>query len=98
MKTGLLVALLTLPTALNAHAFEHRTPAAKQLYACETRGLLRIATKVDSGGCCVGQLRCVQYLATRSIIKPGVDVGEPQHAVPMRRAPTLERHVDMGEA
>ena len=73
MKTGLLVALLTLPTAFNARAFEHRPPTAKQSYACETRGLMRVATKAVSGECCVGQLRCVQYLATRSIIKPGVN-------------------------
>ena len=70
MKIGLLAALLTLPAAFGAHAFEHRTPAAKQSYACGTNGVVRIAAKADSGDCCVGQLRCVQYLATRSIIKP----------------------------
>ena len=70
MKTGLLIALMLLPTAFQARAFEHRTPVAKQSYACETKGVVRIAAKVNSGECCVGRLRCVQYLATRSIIKP----------------------------
>ena len=70
MRLGLLIASLLLPMAFQARAFEHRTPVAKQSYACETRGVVRIAAKVDSGECCVGQLRCVQYLATRSIIKP----------------------------
>ena len=70
MKIGLLIALLTLPTTLNARTFEHRTPAAKQLYACGTGGAMRVAAKADSGGCCIGQLRCVQYLATRSIVRP----------------------------
>lgn len=73
MKVRLLIALLTLPTTLNAQVFEHRTPPAKQAYACESKGLVRIAGKIDSGECCVGQLRCVQYLTTRSIIKPERD-------------------------
>lgn len=70
MKTGPLIALMLLPASFQAHAFEHRTPVAKQSYACEAKGVIRVAAKADSGECCVGQLRCVQYLATRSIIKP----------------------------
>ena len=41
----------------------------KSLEAVDVR-VMRIAAKAYSGDCCVGQLRCVQYLATRSIIKP----------------------------
>lgn len=73
MRTGLIAAILTLATAFGAQAFEHRTPAARQLHACGPKSVVKVASKVDSAECCVGQLRCTQYLATRSIIKPKLD-------------------------
>lgn len=74
MRIALIAAVLTLPMGFAAHAFEHRAPIAKQLFACGQSGLMRVAASVaKDGDCCVGQLRCTQFLATRSILKPDLD-------------------------
>lgn len=74
MRITLIAMALTLPMGFAAQAFEHRAPIAKQLYACGAGGLTRVAVNpANDGNCCVGQLRCTQYLATRSILKPERD-------------------------
>lgn len=69
-----MAAVMTLPMGFAAQAFEHRAPIAQPLYVCGQGGLTRVAASVaKDGDCCVGQLSCTQFLATRSILKPDLD-------------------------
>lgn len=86
MKFVVLSAALTflLSTGSAAHAFEFRAPVTQQLFACESKNLTRTAHRTDLGAdevavlaqlgaCCQTQLRCAQFLATRSVHKPRLD-------------------------
>lgn len=76
--------LLSLSIGSTARALEFRTPVAKQLFACESKNLSRVAHGTDRtagdatsiaqpGACCQTQPRCAQFLATRSVHKPQLD-------------------------
>lgn len=72
--------LLSLSIGSTARALEFRTPVAKQLFACESKNLTRVAYGADRtaslaqpGACCQTQPRCAQFLATRSVHKPQLD-------------------------
>lgn len=53
-----------------ASAVEYRTPATKQLFTCAAPGLTRVAIRLAPEQCCVGSLRCAQFLATGGVLKP----------------------------
>ena len=81
MKFAVLSTVLLLSTGSAAHALEFRSPVTKQLFACESNNLTRVAHRVAGdaaptarpGACCQSQLRCAQFLATRSVLKPQLD-------------------------
>ena len=81
MKFALMAAALLLSTGSSAGAIEFRSPVAKQLFACASKNLSRVAARAprelaqadEPGACCQGQLRCAQFLATRSVLKPQLD-------------------------
>ncbi len=70
MKTVLLASSL-FALASAASALEIRTPAARQVYTCES-GLSRVAT-AGAAPCCEGRLRCAQFLSTTSVLRPRRD-------------------------
>lgn len=81
MKFALLSITLLLSTGSAAPALEFRSPVTKQLFACESKNLSRVAQRgagdasptAQPGACCQDQLRCAQFLATRSVLKPQLD-------------------------
>lgn len=78
MKFAMLAAALLLSTGSSAGALEFRSPVVKHLFACDSKNLSRVAARPGAapdvpGACCLGELRCAQFLATRSILKPQLD-------------------------
>ena len=74
MKTVLLTAVAILGLAGSANAVEFRTPVTKQLYTCAAPGVSRVADLRDQAGhrpapCCVGKMKCAQFLSTTGIFR-----------------------------
>ena len=85
MKFAVLSIALLLSTGSAASALEFRSPVTQQLSACDSRNLTRVAQRgtddtarlphqiAQPGACCRDRLRCGQFLATRSVLKPQLD-------------------------
>ncbi len=65
LATFVLVVLLVGP----AVAVEYRTPTAKQLFTCTTKGLSRVVFQVAPEPCCEGRLKCAQFLSTGGVLR-----------------------------
>lgn len=85
MKFAVLSIALLLSTGSAASALEFRSPVTQQLFACDSKNLSRVAQSgvgdtapiarqvAQPGACCRDRLRCAQFLATRSVLKPQLD-------------------------
>lgn len=85
MKFAVLSIALLLSTGSAASALEFRSPVTQQLFACDSKNLTRVAQRdagdaarlphriAQPGACCRDRLRCGQFLATRSVLKPQLD-------------------------
>ena len=85
MKFAVLSIALLLSTGSAASALEFRSPVPQQLFACDSKNLSRVAQPntgdtarlpqriAQPGACCRDKLRCGQFLATRSVLKPQLD-------------------------
>ncbi len=63
------VAIILLPLATPAAAFEMAAPVSRQLYTCEGPALSRVAARTPAP-CCEGQLSCPQLLANTGFTRP----------------------------
>ena len=69
---GMVLTVLTLMLLLSASAvaLEYRVPVTKQLFACATNGVLRVATQTLLRPCCTRKLECAQFLSTARVLRP----------------------------
>ena len=68
LRTALAVPVLMLLLSASATVIEYRVPVTKQLFACATKGVLRVATQTLLQPCCTGKLKCAQFLATAGVL------------------------------
>ncbi len=68
---GMVLTVLTLMLlSASAVALEYRVPVTKQLFACATNGVLRVATQTLLQPCCTRKLECAQFLSTARVLRP----------------------------
>jgi len=74
MKTGILVAAMTLAAGTASHATGFHSASAGQLYTCARGPISRVSTlAARPAPCCDGKLQCPQFLATTTVLRPKHD-------------------------